>query len=124
MVQNATPPRPLLPEASLRELIAAGGVTKVEAVGRSGGFELQVHMGVAVATLGNSRGGTRLFASVGPLIGLLKTVGCTRFEVDSTAYVVGPLRPTAIPAPPAAKAKPKPPKLTKAISKTARVRKP
>jgi hypothetical protein len=86
------PALPLLREAALRDFVAAGAVTKVMAIGRAGGFELQVHMGTTVATLGNTRGGIRLFASIGPLIALLRGVGWHRFEVDATNFVAGRLR--------------------------------
>jgi hypothetical protein len=40
-------PIPLVRESSLREFVVAGVVTQVQAVGRTGGYELQVRMGEA-----------------------------------------------------------------------------
>ena len=85
-------PLPLLREASLRDFAAAGSINKVLAVGRTGGFELQVHIGNAAATLGNTRGGTRLFGSIDSIATLLKRMGVIAFEVDITHFSPAPLR--------------------------------
>lgn len=85
-------PLPLLREASLRDFVAAGSITKVQAVGRTGGFELQVHVGDAAATLGNTRGGTRLFGSIDSIATLLQRLGVTAFEVDIAHFSPAPLR--------------------------------
>lgn len=90
---NEARPLPLLGEAALRDFIGAGSVTRLEAVGRPGGFDLRVHMGTTEATLGNTRGGVRLFASLEALTALLKRLEQPRFEVDATNYVTGSLRP-------------------------------
>lgn len=88
-------PLPLLGEAALRDFIGAGAVTRLEAVGRTGGFDLRVHMGATEATLGNARGGVRLFASLDALTALLKRLEHPRFEVDASNYVSGRLRSAA-----------------------------
>lgn len=85
-------PLPLLREASLRDFVAAGSITKVLAVGRTGGFELQVHVGEAAATLGNTRGGTRLFGSIDSIATLLQRLGVTAFEVDIAHFTPALLR--------------------------------
>ena len=85
-------PLPLLREASLRDFVAAGSITKVLAVGRTGGFELRVHVGEAAATLGNTRGATRLFGSIDSITTLLQRLGVTAFEVDISHYAPAPLR--------------------------------
>lgn len=96
-------PLPLLGEAALRDFIGAGSVTRLEAVGRSGGFDLRVHMGATEATLGNTRGGVRLFASLEALTALLKRLDRPRFEVDASNYVSGRLRAPVAAAPAAQK---------------------
>jgi len=83
---------PLLREASLRDFVTAGSINKVLAVGRTGGFELQVHIGDAAATLGNSRGATRLFGSIDSIATLLKRLGVIAFEVDIKHFAPAPLR--------------------------------
>ena len=85
-------PLPLLREASLRDFVAAGSITKVLAVGRTGGFELQVHVGEAAATLGNTRGATRLFGSIDSIATLLQRLGVAAFEVDIAHFAPAPLR--------------------------------
>ena len=85
-------PLPLLREATLREFVSAGSITKVLAVGRTGGFELQVHVGDAAANLGNTRGGTRLFGSIDSITTLLQRLGVTAFEVDIAHFTPAPLR--------------------------------
>ena len=114
-------PLPLLGEAALRDFIGAGSVTRLEAVGRLGGFDLRVHMGATEATLGNARGGVRLFASLEALTALLKRMEHPRFEVDASNYVSGRLRPPAPkdPSTPATAAMPK-----KAVEKPATKFKP
>lgn len=108
-------PLPLLGEAALRDFIGAGSVTRLEAVGRPGGFDLRVHMGATEATLGNTRGGVRLFASLEALTALLKRLDRPRFEVDATNYAEGRLRPSEAPTITSAKTAtpPKPPRTKK-----------
>ena len=68
------------------------GLGPVLAVGRTGGFELRVHVGEAAATLGNTRGATRLFGSIDSITTLLQRLGVTAFEVDISHYAPAPLR--------------------------------
>lgn len=93
--QSDSRPLPLLGEAALRDFIGAGAVTRLQAVGRAGGFDLRVHMGATEATLGNARGGVRLFASLEALTALLKRLEHPCFEVDASNYVSGRLRSAA-----------------------------
>ena len=85
-------PLPLLREMAVRGFVAAGAIPKMVAVGRRGGFELQIHMGDATATLGNTRGGIRLFGSMESLIGLLQRLGVRTLDVDITEFAPAPLR--------------------------------
>ena len=98
---SATPqarPIPLLREASLREFVVAGSISRVQAVGRTGGYELQVHMGTAgaagaaIALLGNARGGIRLFGSLDSITALLQRLGVSAFEVDVAHFAPAPLK--------------------------------
>lgn len=84
-----------LREASLRELIHAGVVTGFVARGDEGGFVLEAALGhdpVRLGILGNSRGGSRVFASLGTVAVLLKKFGFDRFVVDAKNYVPGRVR--------------------------------
>lgn len=84
-----------LPEASLRELVNARLVTGFVARGDEGGFVVEAHLGDGpgrAAILGNTRGGPRVFASLGTVAVLLQKFGFTQFMVDSTKYVPGRVR--------------------------------
>lgn len=84
-----------LPEGSLRELINARVVTAFVARGSDGGFVIEANLGTdpcRVAMLGNTRGGPRVFASLGTVAVLLQRLGFHQFMVDSTKYVPGRVR--------------------------------
>ena len=84
-----------LPEGSLRELINARVVTAFVARGNDGGFVIEASLGTdpgRVAMLGNTRGGPRVFASLGTVAVLLQRLGFHQFMVDSTKYVPGRVR--------------------------------
>lgn len=84
-----------LPEGSLRELINARVVTAFVARGNDGGFVIEASLGTdpgRVAMLGNTRGGPRVFASLGTVAVLLQRLGFHQFMVDSTRYVPGRVR--------------------------------
>lgn len=86
----------LLQEAPLRELIAAGAVSSITAVGAEGGFVVEIAIGSrdqgAVARLASARGSARVFASLSTLAALLERLGYPRFEVDATHYQRGRVR--------------------------------
>jgi hypothetical protein len=84
-----------LPEGSLRELINARVVTGFRARGYNGGFLIEASLGTEpgnLAMLGNTRGGPRVFASLGTVAVLLQKFGFNQFVVDSTEYVPGRVR--------------------------------
>jgi len=84
-----------LPEGSLRELINARVITGFLARGHDGGFVIEANLGSEagrVAMLGNTRGGPRVFASLGTVAVLLQRLGFHQFMVDSTKYVPGRVR--------------------------------
>ena len=83
---------PLLREASLRDFVAAGSITKFLVVGPTGGFELQVHVGEAAATPGNTRGGTRVFGSLDSIATLLQRLGLPALKVDISTFLPAPLK--------------------------------
>lgn len=82
----------LLQEASLRELIAAGVVSKLTAVGQAGGFVLQIRFGDRTSVLASARGEPRTFASLSTLASLMKRLGAPSFEVDAANFVPGRVR--------------------------------
>ncbi len=87
-----TPSTPLLKEAALRELIAAGMVSNVLARGMTGGFVLEVSIGGGTALLASSKGDVRTFASIETMSVMLKRMGVTTFTVDTTNYEAGRVR--------------------------------
>jgi nitrate/nitrite transporter NarK len=82
----------LLQEAPLRELISARVISRVIAVGGTGGFVLEVHFGERKALLASSRGSARTFASLSTVAVLMQRLGQACFEVDASAYVPGRVR--------------------------------
>lgn len=83
---------PLLKEAALRELIAAGMVSNVVAKGLSGGFVLEVGIGGGTAQLASSKGDVRTFASIETMSVMLGRMGVFTFTVDTTNYEAGRVR--------------------------------
>lgn len=84
-----------LPEGSLRELVNAGMVSGFLARGQAGGFAIEANLGSEVgriAVLGNTRSGSRLFASLGTVALLLRKFGIDQFTVDATRYSPGRIR--------------------------------
>lgn len=81
----------LLEISSLGKLIAAGAVHSLTAVGREGGFVVEIQFRATdspMAVLSTARGMPRLFGSLTKLAALLTRLGHPRFEVDATHYVL------------------------------------
>ena len=91
-IEPSAPPVALLQEAPLRELIVARVVSNVIALGGSGGFVLEIHLGERKALLASSRGGARTFASLATISMLLKRLDYPHFEVDVTDFTPGRVR--------------------------------
>jgi hypothetical protein len=79
-------------ESILRELVGANSVKSVCAVGRFGSFAVIVRYGSTEKILTNTRGDTRLFASLNTAADFLRRLGVERFEVDVTNFSPGRLR--------------------------------
>ena len=77
--------RPLR-EATFREFIDIGAVSRVRLIGTRGGFTLTVSCGGIDRVLGNSRGSLRQFASLNTAVDFLRRVGLAKFEVDAEEY--------------------------------------
>ena len=78
---------------ALRQLLAAGATSSVLARGTKTGFVIEAHLGEGQATLINSQGAPRLFASLSTVATLLNRMGCERFQVDTSDYTPGRIRP-------------------------------
>lgn len=79
-------------ENTLRELAASDSIASTAAIGRVGGFTVAVRCGNADRTLGNARGGVRLFSNLTNLATFLRSVGITNFAVESDDYEPGRIR--------------------------------
>jgi hypothetical protein len=80
-------------EITLRELVDANSVRLISAVGQLGGFAVAVHCGMAERFLASTRGEIRLFPNLTTLAALLRKLGISRFEVDTSNYEPGRVRP-------------------------------
>lgn len=85
-------PHPLLKEAALRELFAAGMASNVLARGMPGGFVLEVSIGGRTALLASSKGDIRTFASIETMSVILRRMGVTTFMVDTRNFEAGRIR--------------------------------
>lgn len=77
-------------EAQLRDFIANGAITRIQAIGKAEGFELHAHIGSATAALANARGVIRTFGSLNTLTGLIKRLGVSSFDVEIRDFEVLP----------------------------------
>lgn len=79
-------------ETTLRELIEAGSVRSVVAVGQRGGFLVSAHCGGTDRSLASARGAVRLFPNLTTLAALLCKLGISSFEVNAANYEPGRVR--------------------------------
>lgn len=79
-------------EVTLRELIAAGTIENAYLIGQQGGFSVTIRCGKAERTLGNTRGGKKVFASLDTAVPYLKRLGITLLTVDASKFEPGRLR--------------------------------
>lgn len=94
LLKDRTKPAPaLLQEAALRSLIAAKLITGITAVGLKGHFVVEIHFGDGQAVLSNAHDQVRSFASLSTLAGLLSRLGCQQFQVNTTRFEPGRIRP-------------------------------
>lgn len=85
--------RDTIRETTLRELIEAGSLRSVVAVGQNGGFVVAASCGVSKRSLASARGDIRLFPNLTTLAAFLRRLGISRFEVDTANYARGRVRP-------------------------------
>ena len=67
----------------LRDLVDAGVVEAITAVGKEGGFEVVVKFGHAERVLGNARGAGKVFASLDTIAVQLLRLGVQEFAVKA-----------------------------------------
>ena len=78
---------------TLVQLVAAGAVRVVVAVGQPGGWSLLVRYGLAERALAAQRSKQlRVFRKLDTLQAYLQEIGVSRFEVDAAGFMVAPRR--------------------------------
>jgi hypothetical protein len=80
-------------ETTLRELAEAKSIRSISAVGQHGGFAVSVRYGTVQRSLSSARGDIRLFPNLTTLATFLQKFGITRFEVDTSRFEPGRIRP-------------------------------
>ena len=76
---------------TLVQLVAAGAVRVVVAVGQPGGWSLLVRYGLAERALAAQRSKQlRVFRKLDTLQAYLQEIGVVRFEIDAAGFVVAP----------------------------------
>lgn len=80
-------------EPTLRELIETNSINWTCAVGGKGGFAVVVNFGISNRFLASTRGGVRLFSNLTTIATYLRKLGVSRFDVDTSNYEAGRLRP-------------------------------
>ena len=89
---DTMPATPLLKEAALRELFAAGTVDGIVARGITGGFVIEVTIAGAAVVLANSSGEARTFSSIEAMCLLVRKMGLSSFRVDFADFEPGRTR--------------------------------
>ena len=84
--------QPVLTEATLRDLIAAGLVEALVAMGKPSGYVVAVRFGSAERILGNARGAPKVFGSLDTVVTQLKRLGVEEFAVNASGYQPGLIR--------------------------------
>jgi hypothetical protein len=84
-------PMETITHPTLVQLVAAGAVRVVVAVGQPGGWTLLVRYGLAERALAAQRSKQlRVFRKLDTLVLYLQQVGVSRFEVDVAGFMVAP----------------------------------
>ncbi|MGL4933015.1 MAG: hypothetical protein ACRC4P_06780, partial [Aeromonas sp.] len=84
-------PMETITHPTLVQLVAAGAVRVVVAVGQPGGWTLLVRYGLAERALAAQRSKQlRVFRKLDTLVLYLQEIGVSRFEVDAAGFVVAP----------------------------------
>ncbi|WP_300659217.1 hypothetical protein [Hydrogenophaga sp.] len=90
---DSAPAHALLQEAPLRGLIAAKVPTGITAQGRKGHFVVEIRFGDGLALLANAHDEVRSFAALSTVATFLARLGCHQFQVDTTSFEPGLVRP-------------------------------
>lgn len=73
-------------QTTLKELVAAGAVRSVQAIGIQGGWTLLVRFGMTEKALAAQRGELRRWSKLETLIRFLRGMGIAQFDVNAANY--------------------------------------
>ncbi len=77
---------------SLERLVEAGAVRGAHIVGQAGGWGVVIQYGTMERTLAAKRGAARIFRKFETLVGYLKNMGITQYQVDASGFDLGALK--------------------------------
>ncbi len=72
--------------ATLERLVEAGAVRGANIIGQPGGWGVVIQYGMTERALAAKRGAVRIFRKFETLVGYLKGVGITRYQVDASHF--------------------------------------
>ena len=72
--------------ATLERLVEAGAVRGASIVGQPGGWGVVIQYGMTERALAAKRGAVRIFRKFETLVGYLKGIGITRYQVDASHF--------------------------------------
>ena len=72
--------------ATLERLVEAGAVRGANIIGQPGGWGVVIQYGMTERTLAAKRGAVRIFRKFETLVGYLKGIGITRYQVDASHF--------------------------------------
>lgn len=72
--------------ATLERLVEAGAVRGAVVVGQAGGWGVVIQYGMTERALAAKRGAVRVFRKFETLVGYLKDIGITRYQVDASQF--------------------------------------
>ena len=79
-------PSSTIDHVTLSALVEAGAVRGANVVGQPGGWGIVIQYGMTERALAAKRGSVRIFRHFETLVGYLKGIGVTMYQVDATAF--------------------------------------
>lgn len=79
---------------TLSRLVEANAVNGANIIGQPGGWGVVIKYGMAERALAAKRGSVRIFRKFETLVGYLKGIGVTKYQVDATGFDPGALKIT------------------------------
>ena len=79
---------------TLSRLVEANAVNGANIIGQPGGWGVVIKYGMAERALAAKHGSVRIFRKFETLVGYLKGIGVTKYQVDATGFDPGALKIT------------------------------